>query len=136
MKTSKRKRPSRSPKRRSKFEHRVQEALDLRKDLVCKYERDKLPYTIHLQYKPDWTVTKIKDGENEKPCVGLYLEAKGRFDYVERRKALGVIVANPSIDLRFIFMRNQLLYKGSKMRYGDWCDKHNIKWSVFPELPI
>jgi hypothetical protein len=49
---------------------------------------------------------------------------------------LAVKQANPDKEVRMVFMRNQKLNKGSKMTYGDWCDKHGIRWSVFPELPL
>jgi hypothetical protein len=67
---------------------------------------------------------------------GTHLEAKGKFDYVERRKLLAVLATNPGSEVRMVFMRNQKLGKGSKMTYGEWCDKHGIKWSVYPELPL
>lgn len=115
------------PKRikyRSKFEGRVADALEKKgKEIV--YEPEKLAYQLNLEYKPDWKV----DGE-------FYIEAKGKFDYVERRKMLAVRAANPDKDIRMVFMRNQRLGKGSKMTYGEFCDKHGIQWTVFPELPI
>jgi Phage endonuclease I len=67
---------------------------------------------------------------------GVHLEAKGKFDYVERRKLLAVLATNPGTVVHMVFMRNQKLGKGSKMTYGEWCDKHGIKWSVYPELPL
>lgn len=89
------------------------------------YEAVKLPYTLELEYTPDW----VNDGN-------IILEAKGKFDYDSRRKMLAVKKAHPYRDIRMIFMRNNKLGKGSKMRYGEWCDKHGIKWSVYPELPL
>jgi hypothetical protein len=130
MPTSKTKPKSPSPKRgrqprlKSKFEKRFYEEIT-RRGLVLSYETDTLPYTLDLSYKPDW---KVEDG--------LYLETKGKFDYVERRKMLAVLRANPGKEVRMVFMRNQKLGKGSKMNYGEWCDKHGIRWSVFPELPL
>ena len=113
-----------SKKYRSKFEGRVAAALPKQ----ARYEADTLPYVLELEYTPDWTLGRGKDP--------IYLEAKGKFDYIERRKVLAVINNNPGIDLRMIFMRNNRLNKRSETTYGAWCDKHGIRWSVFPELPI
>lgn len=128
MTTSKtrRKSPSRKsiPKLKSKFEKRFYDEIT-RLGLDFAYESDKLSYSLHLAYKPDW---KVSDG--------LYIETKGKFDYTERRKMEAVKAANPDKEIRMVFMRNQKLGKGSKMTYGEWCDKHDIRWSVFPDLPL
>lgn len=123
---TKRKSPSRknTPKLKSKFERRFYDEL-LRRNLDFAYEADVLEYTLDLKYKPDWKVDE-----------GLFLETKGKFDYQERRKLLAVLRANPGKEVRMVFMRNQRLGKGSKMTYGEWCDKHNVRWSVFPDLPL
>lgn len=109
---------------RSKFEGKVHDALKKAGKKV-EYEPEKLEYTLHLAYKPDW---KVDDT--------YYIEAKGKFDYVERRKMLAVRDANPDKEIRMVFMRNQRLGKGSKMTYGEFCDKYGIRWTVFPELPL
>ena len=67
---------------------------------------------------------------------GIYLEAKGKFDYIERRKMAAVRASHPEKDIRMVFMRDQKLSRTSKMTYGLWCDKHGIPWSVFPKLPL
>lgn len=126
MPKTKRASPSRKriPKLKSKFEKRFYDELQKR-NLDFAYESKSLEYTLVLRYKPDW---KVRDG--------LYIETKGKFDYTERRKILSVRACNPNEEVRMVFMRNQKLGKGSKMTYGEWCDKHGIKWSVFPDLPI
>lgn len=128
MTTSKTKRkspsPKRTPKLKSKFEKRFYDEITKR-GLDFPYESESLKYSLDLTYKPDW---KVADG--------LYLETKGKFDYVERRKLLAVREGNPGTEVRMVFMRNQKLGKGSKMTYGEWCDKHGIRWSVFPDLPL
>jgi len=91
----------------------------------AEYEKDTLPYSLHLNYKPDW-----KLGNK------YYLEAKGKFDYTERRKLLAVLRDNPDVRVHMLFMRNQRLQKGSDKTYGSWCDDHGIPWSVFPDMPI
>lgn len=89
------------------------------------YESDKLQYSLHLSYKPDWKIHN-----------GIYLETKGKFDYTERRKLLAVLADNPGTDVRMVFQRNNRIRKGSDMTYGDWCDQYGIRWSVFPDLPL
>jgi hypothetical protein len=124
-------RPSRPRKKkghRSKFETEVEILLAKLPGLSYEYEKDRFPYTITARYTPDWTLTV--DGRT------IILEAKGRFDYEERRKILGIFEANPSIDLRMVFMRDQKLTKVSKMKYSTWCEKHGIKYSIYPELPL
>lgn len=95
------------------------------KEPGCGYEKDTLGYQLNLAYKPDWTVGKK-----------LFLEAKGRFDYTERRKLLAVVQGNPGADIRIVFMRDQKIAKSSKTTYTSWCAKHSIKCSVYPELPL
>lgn len=128
MTTSKTKRKSPSPKRtprlKSKFEKRFYDELT-RRNLDFAYEADTLEYTLDLKYKPDWKVDS-----------STFIETKGKFDYQERRKIIAVLRANPGKEVRMVFMRNQKLGKGSKMTYGDWCDKHGIRWSVFPDIPL
>lgn len=121
----------RKRKRRSKFEYAVQAVLDKRPDIEAQYEPRKLPYVLALEYTPDWECVLVHQGP-----VSFYLEAKGKFDYEERRKALAVISNNPGIDLRFVFMRDNKLNKRSQTRYTDWCKQHNIRCSVFPKLPL
>jgi hypothetical protein len=40
------------------------------------------------------------------------------------------IAQNPDKDIRLLLMRNNKMSKQSKMRYGDWLDKHKITWAV------
>jgi hypothetical protein len=121
---AKSKSPKRTPKLKSKFEKRFYEEIT-RLGLDMSYEAESLQYRLDLSYKPDWKVSDT-----------LFLETKGKFDYTERRKMLAVQEANPDKEVRMVFMRNQKLGKNSKMTYGEWCDKHGIKWSVFPNLPL
>lgn len=117
---------------RSKFEELVAKEIAKAKKRLKKpkYEPTTLDYTLHLEYNPDWEVTLKKDESK------VYIEAKGKFNYIERRKALAVIASNPGIDLRFVFMRDNKISSKSKTRYTDWCRKHGIKCSVYPELPV
>jgi hypothetical protein len=96
-----------------------------KKGLHFEYEKDSLPYSLHLTYKPDWTL-----GED------LYVEAKGRFDYEERRKLLAVKESNPFANILVVFMRDQKISKNSKTTYTAWCEKHGINCCVYPELTL
>lgn len=110
---------------RSKFEGLVAKKL---KGLKPEYEAETIPYTLNLEYNPDWKVN-IKGRT-------VYIEAKGKFNYLERRKIVGVFSTNPGIDLRLVFMRNNKISSKSSTRYTDWCAKRGIRCSVFPELPF
>jgi hypothetical protein len=113
-------------KYRSKFEGHV--AKKLPKKIKPEYEPETLKYTLELEYNPDWSCTI--NGKK------VFIEAKGKFNYIERRKVLGVIKTNPGIDLRLVFMRDNKINSKSGTRYTGWCAKHSIKCSVFPKLPF
>lgn len=129
-----------SPTRRSKFELRVEELLSKRADLTYEYEKEKLSYTLVLNYIPDWSVKLDSGGgfssNGSTDATLIILEAKGLFDYVERRKILAVREAHPTKDIRMVFMRDNRLRKGSKDTYTSWCKRHSIPCSIFPELPL
>lgn len=67
---------------------------------------------------------------------GIIIETKGIFDTADRRKHREIKKQHPKLDIRFIFSNaNSRLYKGSKSRYCEWCDKYKFKWAhrVIPE---
>ena len=94
--------------------------------LNFEYESVKLPYQLpQYQYVPDFVFAKQK----------VVIEVKGRFTLYDRRKHLSLKEQHPDWDIRFVFLRASLkLYKKGKMNYGEWCDKHQIKWAD-KELP-
>ena len=52
-------------------------------------------------------------------------------------KHLLVKKQNPNFDIRFLFVNaKNKINKFSKTTYGEWCDKHNIKWAerVIPKI--
>lgn len=110
--------------KRSKFEDKVQDLLE-KKKVKAKYEHETIAYQLDLSYKPDWTLDD-----------GTLLEAKGRFDYIERRKILAVKRSLGDRKIHVIFMRDQKISKNSKTTYTAWCAKHEISCSVYPELPL
>lgn len=69
------------------------------------------------------------------PDVDVYIEAKGYFKPSDRKKMLAVIAAHPDKDIRMLFMNDNWINKDHKMRYSDWCIKHNIQYAfkVIPE---
>ena len=67
---------------------------------------------------------------------GVIIETKGIFDSDDRRKHSEIRKQHPELDIRFVFSNaRSKLYKGSKSRYYEWCEKNNFKWShrVIPE---
>lgn len=87
------------------------------------YETEKLDYTILKNYIPDFILT-LRDGRK------VYVEVKGYFRQPDRTKMLAVLKDNPGVDLRIVFEKNNKLNKKARMRYSDWCEKHNIPYSI------
>lgn len=112
----------------SGFEEKVDRSLAMR-GVPYEYETEFLEYikppvpAKKGTYNPDFTL-RAENGAK------IYIEAKGEFDKKDRDKTLWVLEANPGIDLRLLFQRNNPIRKGSRTTYGSWCDKHGIKWAV------
>tara|TARA_X000001388_G_scaffold66255_1_gene53025 strand:- start:535 stop:990 length:456 start_codon:yes stop_codon:yes gene_type:complete len=89
---------------------------------VLKIEWEDLRYRT---YTPDFMLDN-----------GIIIETKGIFDSEDRRKHLEVRKQHPKLDIRFVFSNSMAkLYKGSKTRYCNWCDKNGFMWAhrVIPE---
>jgi len=89
---------------------------------VLKIEWEDLRYRT---YTPDFILDN-----------GIIIETKGIFDSEDRRKHLEVRKQHPELDIRFVFSNSMAkLYKGSKTRYCNWCDKNGFIWAhrVIPE---
>lgn len=89
---------------------------------VLKIEWEDLRYRT---YTPDFMLDN-----------GIIIETKGIFDSEDRRKHLEVRKQHPKLDIRFVFSNSMAkLYKGSKTRYCNWCDKNGFLWAhrVIPE---
>ena len=113
------------PKFRSKLEERVATLL---KELGISYEYEstQVPYTIQHNYTPDFMLPNH-----------VYLETKGYWDAADRRKVLAVKRDNPDIDLRMVFQSPyNTISKKSKTTYAKWCDKHDIPWTAYHEIPM
>ena len=112
-------------KYRSKLEERIAELLDAL-HISYEYESTKVPYTIQHHYLPDFVLPNH-----------LYLEAKGCWAPTDRRKVLAVKRDNPDIDLRMVFQAPyNTISKKSKTTYAQWCEKHDIPWTHFHNIPL
>lgn len=86
------------------------------------YEAEKLPYTLHKKYIPDFIITTSKGNK-------VYIETKGHFPSEDRSKMLAVIKEHPDLDIRMVFVKDNKITKVSKTTYSTWCDRHNIKYA-------
>lgn len=89
------------------------------------YEGAQLDYVLKCIYKPDW-----KFYTNSNSLGHFYVETKGEFDASDRRKMLNVKRCNPLEDIRLVFMRDNFLYKGSKLKYSDWAEQNGFKYHI------
>lgn len=58
------------------------------------------------------------------------VEAKGKFTSRDRKRVLALLAANPGLKFAMLFMRDNYLTTKHKQRYSEWCEKHEIPWSV------
>ena len=89
--------------------------------IAFEYEKDTLPYEWRedKKYTPDFFLPN-----------GVVLEVKGRFMAEDRKKHLFIKSQYPDLDIRFVFDNPyRKLYKGGKMTYADWCNKHDFRWA-------
>lgn len=110
---------------RSKFEEVVAKSLRSQKQKV-RYEKLSVRYAVQMYrlYKPDFILNN-----------GIIIEAKGWLRPSDRTKHLLIKAQYPDLDIRFLFQNaNNLLRKGSKTRYSDWCAKHGFLYA-HQEIP-
>ena len=113
------------PKFRSKLEEKVATLLT-ELGVSYEYESTQVPYVIQHNYTPDFLLPNH-----------VYLETKGYWDAADRRKVLAVKRDNPLIDLRMEFKSPyKTISKKSKTTYAQWCDKHDIPWTAYHEIPL
>ena len=116
---------SKNIKFRSKLEENIANLLE-GLGVSYQYESEKLSYTIEHNYTPDFVLPNY-----------TYLEAKGYWDPEDRRKILAVKKANPQADIRMVFQSPyNTISKKSKTTYAKWCEKHDIPWTSYHEIPI
>ena len=112
-------------KYRSKLEEKVGDLLK-NLDVNFQYETTKFAYTIPHNYTPDFILPN-----------GVILECKGYWDSEDRRKIKSVKEQNPDIDLRMVFQAPfNTITKKSKTTYAQWCDRYNIPWTSFQNIPL
>ena len=110
---------------RSGLEEKV---ADLLVDLGVEYEYEstKVDYVISHIYTPDFVLPN-----------GVILECKGYWDAADRRKIKAVKQQNPELDLRMVFQSPfNTISKKSKTTYAKYCEKLNIPWCSFANIPI
>ena len=113
------------PKFRSQLEKNIADLLE-QLGVSYLYESEKLSYTIEHNYTPDFVLPNYK-----------YLEAKGYWAPEDRRKILAVKRDNPDVDLRMIFQSPyNTISKRSKTTYAKWCERHDIPWTSYKDIPI
>ena len=113
------------PKIRSNLEKNIADLLT-GLGVSYEYESEKLGYTIEHHYTPDFVLANY-----------TYLEAKGYWSPEDRRKILNVKKSNPEIDLRMVFQSPyNTISKKSKTTYAQWCERHDIPWRSYQEIPI
>ena len=116
---------SKNIKFRSKLEENIANLLE-GLGVSYQYESEKLSYTIEHNYTPDFVLPNY-----------TYLEAKGYWSPEDRRKILNVKKSNPEIDLRMIFQAPyNTISKKSKTTYAKWCERHDIPWTSYHDIPI
>ena len=113
------------PKFRSGLEEQVAKLLD-GLGVTYNYESERVPYTIQHHYCPDFVLPNH-----------VLLETKGYWDAADRRKILAVKKDNPYLDLRMVFQSPyNKINKKSKTTYAMWCDKHDIPWTAYHNIPL
>ena len=110
---------------RSKLEERVASLLE-GLGVSYEYEHAQVPYIIQHHYVPDFVLPNH-----------VYLETKGYWAPSDRRKILAVVRDNPDLDLRMVFQAPyNKISKKSKTTYAQWCEKHDIPWTHFHDIPL
>ena len=113
-------------KYRSGLEEQVADLLT-NLGITYEYETTKIDYIISHVYTPDFVL----------PNKHVLLECKGYWDSKDRRKIKEVKKQNPDLDLRMIFQSPyNKISKKSKTTYAKWCEKHNIPWTHFQDIPL
>tara|TARA_B100000131_G_C17671664_1_gene432639 strand:- start:53 stop:427 length:375 start_codon:yes stop_codon:yes gene_type:complete len=94
--------------------------------VTYEYESTRVPYTIQHHYSPDFILPNH-----------VLLETKGYWDAKDRRKILAVKKDNPYLDLRMVFQSPyNKINKNSKTTYAKWCEKHDIPWTAYHNIPL
>lgn len=105
---------------RSGLERKVANDLEAR-NYKFLYEPYKISYTVPAReatYTPDFILNN-----------NIVVETKGYLDADDRHKMLLVKTDHPDLDVRFLFQRDNPIYKGSPTTYSMWCEKHGFPFA-------
>lgn len=109
------------PKFKSKFEQKFWERTKL------PYEQEKLAYVVpasNHKYTPDFHIF----GTN------IYLETKGRWTVVDRKKHLLIKQQHPDKRIILVFQNPKMpISRGSKTTYAGWAEKNGLEWMTLDE---
>lgn len=112
-------------KYRSGLEEKVADLLN-NLGVIYEYETNKVAYTISHYYIPDFILPS-----------GVILEVKGYFGPEDRRKIKNIKQQSPDVDIRMVFQSPfNKISKSSKTTYAKWCDRLDIPWCAFYDIPI
>jgi len=116
---------------KSGLELKVSEQITEAKYPLC-YETETLQYTVpesKHKYTPDFVFTK-RDGST------MYIETKGRWTTIDRKKMKHVLMSNPGLDIRMIFQNpNQRISKTSRTTYEMYANKLGIRHVAKRDIP-
>lgn len=68
------------------------------------------------------------------PDTGIFVETKGRLDVDDRKKMIDVCSQSEE-DIRMVFMSDNLLRRGGKMRYSRWAELKGIEYAI-GDIPL
>jgi len=102
----------------SRFEAEVNAELEAN-GIFNAGKTEPIPYDINAKYVPDFVLPN-----------GIIIETKGWFPPEDRRKMANVKRCHPELDIRFIFLKDQPITKGSKTLYSTWAEKHGFPWAL------
>jgi len=109
------------PRFKSGLEEQIADQIEAA-GLDVVYERSRVYYMYparRAEYRPDFMLPN-----------NIIIETKGIFDAADRQKHLLIKRQCPELDIRFVFQRDNWLYKGSPTRYSQWAEKFGFKYSV------
>lgn len=105
----------------------IKRAKGRRKYPIMEFESEKLKYILIKNYLPDFVLTR-KNGKK------TYIEVKGYLRPSDRTKMKAVKLLDPTLDIRFVFARDNKINKNSRTRYSDWARKNGFPYAV-GEIP-
>jgi hypothetical protein len=128
-----------SKQRQAAYKHGYKSGLELQiseqiteAQYPLRYETETLQYTVpesFHKYTPDFVFTK-RDGSL------MYIETKGRWTAIDRKKMKYILISNPELDIRMIFQNpNQKISKASRTTYEIYANKLGIEHVAKRDIP-